>query len=71
MTSPSSSERSRTARGSRSSSSQLESRLPAAEVTLEPEVLDRVAEIVRSGVNLNPADTSDVDEVLVPDLRRR
>ena len=36
---------------------QLESQLPAADVTLDPALLDRIDEIVRPGVNLNPADT--------------
>ena len=50
---------------------QLESQLPAAGVTLEQEVLDRIDEIVRPGVNLNPADTSYGEQVLAPALRRR
>jgi len=50
---------------------QLESQLPAAGVTLSREQLDRIDEIVRPGVNLNPADTSYGDQVLEPALRRR
>ena len=50
---------------------QLESQLPAAGVALEPEVLDRIDEMVRPGVNLNPADTSYGEQVLAPALRRR
>jgi len=43
---------------------QLDSQLPAAEVVLDAATLDRIDEIVRPGVNLNPADTSYVDQVL-------
>jgi aryl-alcohol dehydrogenase-like predicted oxidoreductase len=50
---------------------QLESQLPAADVTLSPEQLDRIDEIVRPGVNLNVADTSYGDQVLTPGTRRR
>ena len=50
---------------------QLESQLPGGDVTLEPAVLDRIDEIVRPGVNLNPADTSYGERVLAPALRRR
>jgi len=50
---------------------QLDSQLPAADVTLSPEQLDRIDEIVRPGVNLNVADTSYGDQVLTPGLRRR
>jgi len=50
---------------------QLDSQLPAADVTLSPEQLDRIDEIVRPGVNLNVADTSYGDQVLTPALRRR
>jgi aryl-alcohol dehydrogenase-like predicted oxidoreductase len=45
---------------------QLDSQLPAADVTLDEAVLDRIDEIVRSGVNLNPADTSYGEQVLEP-----
>ena len=50
---------------------QLESQLPAAEVLLDPAVLDRIDEIVKPGVNLNPADTSYGDQVLQAAARRR
>jgi aryl-alcohol dehydrogenase-like predicted oxidoreductase len=50
---------------------QLESQLPAAHVALDGAVLDRIDEIVRPGVNLNPADTSYGEEVLTSALRRR
>lgn len=50
---------------------QLDSQLPAAEVVLDRETLDRIDGIVRPGVNLNPADTSYGEQILNPDLRRR
>jgi aryl-alcohol dehydrogenase-like predicted oxidoreductase len=50
---------------------QLESQLPAAAVTLDPATLDRIDEIVKPGVNLNPADTSYGEQVLQPASRRR
>jgi aryl-alcohol dehydrogenase-like predicted oxidoreductase len=50
---------------------QLNSQLPAANVVLDPHTLDRIDEIVRPGVNLNPADTSYGEQVLHPALRRR
>ncbi len=50
---------------------QLDSQLPAAEVALDPTILDRIDEIVQPGVNLNPADTSYGEQVLKPTLRRR
>ena len=50
---------------------QLDSQLPAAEVALDPAILDRIDAIVRPGVNLNPADTSYGEQVLAPRLRRR
>jgi len=37
---------------------QLDSQLSAADVTLDAALLDRIDEIVRPGVNLNPADTA-------------
>src|SRR3954462_9017206 len=43
---------------------QLESQLPAAGATLDAAVLDRIDEIVKPGVNLNPADTSYGEQVL-------
>jgi hypothetical protein len=45
--------------------------LPAADATLDPAILDSIDEIVRPGVNLNPADTSYGELVLKPPLRRR
>jgi aryl-alcohol dehydrogenase-like predicted oxidoreductase len=50
---------------------QLDSQLPAAGVALDPAVLDRIDEIVKPGVNLNPADTSYGEQILQPALRRR
>ena len=50
---------------------QLDSQLPAADVTLDAAVLDRIDEIVRPGVNLNPADTSYGEQILRPTLLRR
>ena len=48
-----------------------EVQLPAADVELDASVLDRIDEIVKPGVNLNPADTSYGEQVLQPALRRR
>ena len=45
---------------------QLESQLPAAAVVLDAATLDRIDEIVRPGINLNPADTSYGEQVLQP-----
>jgi aryl-alcohol dehydrogenase-like predicted oxidoreductase len=50
---------------------QLDSQLPAADAVLDVATLDRIDEIVRPGVNLNPADTSYGEQVLQPALRRR
>jgi aryl-alcohol dehydrogenase-like predicted oxidoreductase len=50
---------------------QLESQLPTADVVRDDAVLDRVDEIVKPGVNLNPADTSYGEHVLRPTARRR
>jgi aryl-alcohol dehydrogenase-like predicted oxidoreductase len=50
---------------------QLESQLPAANITLEDTVLDRIDEIVAPGVTLNPADTSYGEQILQPALRPR
>jgi hypothetical protein len=50
---------------------QLDSQLPAANVVLDAATLDRIDEIIRPGVNLNPADTSYGEQVLQPALRRR
>jgi aryl-alcohol dehydrogenase-like predicted oxidoreductase len=49
----------------------LESQLPAAEVELSDEVLDRVDEIVPPGVNVNPADTGWQNPALAAEARRR
>jgi hypothetical protein len=40
-------------------------------VVLDAAVLDRIDDIVRPGVTLNPADTSYGEQVLDPVLRRR
>ncbi len=50
---------------------QLNSQLPAGDIALDSAALDRIDEIVRPGVNLNPADTSYGEQVLQPGLRRR
>ena len=50
---------------------QLDSQLSAADVALDVAALDRIDEIVRPGVNLNPADTSYGEHVLETGLRRR
>jgi aryl-alcohol dehydrogenase-like predicted oxidoreductase len=50
---------------------QLDSQLPAADVALDPALLDRIDEIVYPGVNLNPADTSYGEQTLQPASRRR
>ncbi len=50
---------------------QLDSQLPAGDVALDPTILDRIDEIVKPGVNLNPADTSYGEQVLTTSLRRR
>jgi aryl-alcohol dehydrogenase-like predicted oxidoreductase len=50
---------------------QLESQLPAADAVLDTATLDRIDEIVRPGVNLNPADTSYGDQLRRPEPRRR
>jgi aryl-alcohol dehydrogenase-like predicted oxidoreductase len=50
---------------------QLESQLPAAEVELSDEVLDRIDEIVPPGTNVNPADTGWQNPALEPQARRR
>ncbi|MFI5890053.1 aldo/keto reductase [Actinoplanes sp. NPDC051513] len=49
----------------------LESQLPAAEVALDEDVLDRIDEIVAPGVTLNPADNGWVNPWLQPAARRR
>jgi aryl-alcohol dehydrogenase-like predicted oxidoreductase len=50
---------------------QLDSQLPAADVTLDPALLDRIDAIVAPGVTLNPADNSYGEQVLEPARRRR
>ncbi|GAA0433390.1 aldo/keto reductase [Leifsonia naganoensis] len=50
---------------------QLESYLPAAEVVLTADVLDRIDELVAPGVTLNPDDNSYGAAELVPSARRR
>jgi hypothetical protein len=50
---------------------QLDGQMPAAELALDPATLDRIDEIVRPGVNLNPADTSYGEQGLKPPFRRR
>jgi aryl-alcohol dehydrogenase-like predicted oxidoreductase len=50
---------------------QLESQLPAADVVLDPALLDRIDEIVPPGVNVNPADGGWVPPALEPSARRR
>jgi aryl-alcohol dehydrogenase-like predicted oxidoreductase len=49
----------------------LESQLPAAEVELSEDVLDRIDEIVQPGVNLNPGDGGWPNPALEPEARRR
>jgi aryl-alcohol dehydrogenase-like predicted oxidoreductase len=49
----------------------LESQLPAADVVLEPALLDRIDELVPPGTNLNPADGGWSDPALAPAARRR
>jgi aryl-alcohol dehydrogenase-like predicted oxidoreductase len=50
---------------------QLASQLPAADVVLDPALLDRVDEIVPPGINLNPADGGWASPALQPAARRR
>ena len=50
---------------------QLEAFLPAADLTLSADVLDRIDQIVAPGVTVNPADNSYGDHELQPDQRRR
>jgi aryl-alcohol dehydrogenase-like predicted oxidoreductase len=49
----------------------LESQLPAADVALSDEVLDRIDEIVPPGVNINPTDGGWPNPALDPAARRR
>lgn len=50
---------------------QLESYLPAADLTLSPDVLDRIDRIVAPGVTINPDDNSYGAHELTPSARRR
>jgi aryl-alcohol dehydrogenase-like predicted oxidoreductase len=50
---------------------QLESQLPAADVKLTRDVLDKIDEIVPPGMNLNPADAGYQNPALRPGARRR
>jgi hypothetical protein len=50
---------------------QLESQLPAAEVKLSDELLDRIDQITAPGVNVNPADGGWANPFLQPAARRR
>jgi aryl-alcohol dehydrogenase-like predicted oxidoreductase len=51
---------------------QLEGQLPAADVKLSSELLDRIDEIVRPGTNISPGDAGYVPPALAdPSLRRR
>jgi aryl-alcohol dehydrogenase-like predicted oxidoreductase len=50
---------------------QLESQLPAADVTLADDVLDRIDELVPPGTNVNPEDTGWQNPALKPAARRR
>jgi aryl-alcohol dehydrogenase-like predicted oxidoreductase len=50
---------------------QLESQLPAAEIPLSDDVLDRIDEIVLPGTNINPADGGWVSPALQSEARRR
>ena len=49
----------------------LESQLPAADVDLSEEILNRIDEIVPPGTNLNPADGGWQNPALEPSARRR
>ena len=49
----------------------LESQLPAADVVLSDEILDRIDEIVPPGTNVNPADTGWQNPALEAGARRR
>jgi hypothetical protein len=50
---------------------QLESQLPAADARLDAATLDRIDEIVRPGVTINPDDNSYGTAELEPTARRR
>ncbi len=49
----------------------LESQLPAADVELSDDVLDKIDEIVPPGMNVNPADTGWTNPAFEPAARRR
>jgi aryl-alcohol dehydrogenase-like predicted oxidoreductase len=49
----------------------LESQLPAAEISLEPSLLDRIDEIVEPGVNVSPGDDGFTNPALERAARRR
>jgi len=50
---------------------QLDGQLAAADVVLEPAVLDRIDEIVAPGTTVNPVDNSFDNPALKPPARRR
>jgi len=50
---------------------QLESHLPAADLTLPADLLDHIDKLVAPGVTLNPDDNSYGDHELKPEVRRR
>jgi aryl-alcohol dehydrogenase-like predicted oxidoreductase len=50
---------------------QLASQLPAADVILDKELLDRIDELVTPGTIINPADSSFLNPALEPTARRR
>ena len=50
---------------------QLDSQLPAAEIALTGDVLDRIDELVAPGVTVNPDDNSYGEAELPPAVRRR
>ena len=50
---------------------QLEGQLAAAGIVLEPDVLDRIDEIVAPGTTINPVDNSFDNPALAPAARRR
>jgi aryl-alcohol dehydrogenase-like predicted oxidoreductase len=50
---------------------QLDSQLPAADVTLTAEILDRIDKLVAPGTTINPQDNSYGAAELVPSARRR
>ncbi|MGD1049594.1 MAG: aldo/keto reductase [Solirubrobacteraceae bacterium] len=49
----------------------LESQLPAAEISLDTALLDRIDEIVPPGLTINPADSGFANPALEPGARRR